>query len=725
MPVCSQSGRVAVLLGALLAQATGLAHAAGGAPGTAAASALTEDEQSDLGSPAGAVDRIYRLAGSNDLQAANRLADAALARFPGSAPLWEAAAYVRRGAGDYAGALEAYRRAGDLAPADADAIKGQALMLDKVGAVAPAAALVLAHPELETDPDLRRIVAEQAALDLRYAESAEQADERLQRLRQAAARLDALIASGGGEIAAARSGEAAPFDRIQADVLLHREADAVARYERLTAAAIEVPAYARYQAAVAYARLRQSARAIPILRQLVQERPDDVDSQLELFYALVDTDQLAAAREHIDRLDQRLSSTADRGDLVRVRIAAAMARAYDEHPAQAVARLDRVLEQAPFNPDARADRATVYLWRGWPRRARGEADAVLTVAPHNADARALQIQADMALDDWRSARAALSSDSAAQDLRERDLIDLRQRLSWHDRPEVAIESGFGTGSQTNVATYRDWFVDTRATTALIDQRYRFFGHLRQAHTEVAPSALIRTWGGAGVEAAGRALSGSLELAGVQGEPAPAAVLRATWQPADGARLSAQAATSDPDTPARASANGIRERTLQLSSGYDWNESTGVGADFGYGRFTDHNEQFNALLRFSQRLAASARGRLTWNTYAGYTRDTLSASLAPYFDPARATAEDTELRGEWLGRHDSAAHRSLWHVLTLSAGEYQQSGFGSHPTWAARYEQRWTLSDHSELDFGIARSEHPYDGRPESRTSVSAAYQGRF
>ena len=74
---------------------------------------------------------------------------------------------------------------------------------------------------------------------------------------------------------------------------------------------------------------------------------------------------------------------------------------------------------------------------------------------------------------------------------------------------------------------------------------------------------------------------------------------------------------------------------------------------------------------------------------------------------------------------NAAQRSLWHVVTLSVGSYQQGGFGAHPTWAAHYEQRWSLSDHSELNAGIARSEHPYDGNPESRTSVTVNYEGRF
>jgi biofilm PGA synthesis protein PgaA len=689
------------------------------------AAAPAAAQEAPLASADLATARIYQLADRDELEQANRFASVAVSRFPDSSALWEATGFVRRGAGDYAGALDAYRRLGELQPSNPNAIKGQALMLRKLGAVAPAAALVAAHPELGRDADLRAILAEQAALELRYAEGVEDRAERQQRLQQVAARLDEVADLGGGEIESARRGESAAFDRIQADVLLHRESDATRRYERLQAAGVEVPAYARYQAAVAYARRRQSAQAIRILHELVEQQPDDVNSQLELFYARVDADQLAAAREQIDRVNERFSAASDRGDLVRIRVAGAMVRAYDEHPAQALAQLDRLLEEAPFSPDARTAHATVCYWRGWPRRARDEADAVLTVAPHNTDAHALRIQTDMALDDWAGARAALRSDSADQDLTDRDRLELAQRLGWHDRPQVTIESGYGSGSQTNLATYQDWVVDSHVYSAPIEDRYRFFGHLRYAHTDVRPSTLERTWGGAGVEATHGALAGSLELAGVQGEPGAAAVLRGVWQPADGARLSAQGATSDPDTPARASINGIRERTLSLSSGYDWNESTGVGLDGGFGRFTDTNRQLNALLRASHRLTASSRFKLTWNAYVGYSHNTLSAARAPYFDPPRARSEESELRGEWLGRRDTTAHRSLWHVITISFGNYQQAGFGAHSTWAARYEPRWSLSDHSELGLGIARSEHPYDGRPESRTSVSANYEGRF
>jgi len=680
---------------------------------------------SSLGSATQATDHIYRLAERDRLHEAVEFARTAALRFPDSAPLWEAVGYVRRGSGDYAGALEAYQQACRLDPASRDAIKGQALMLRKLGALAPAAALVSAHPELAGDADLRAILAEQAAQELRYAGSVDAPEQRAGQARLVLAKLDALVDSAGGEIEAAHRGETAPFDRIQANVLLRRDAQAARIYERLVAAGIEVPAYARYQAGCAYARLRQPGHAIAILRRLTEERPDDLDSGLELFYALVDSDQLPAARELIDRLAARAAHSADGNAQVRVTVAAAMARAYDEHPAAAVERLDHVLELAPFNPDARIARATVYFWRGWTRYARDEADAVLAVAPGNADAHALHIQTDIALDDWRAARAQWLHDHSEQVLSERDSLALQRRLSWHDRPEISIQSGYGTGSQASLATNQEWSIDARGFSAPIQDRYRLFAHLRQAHTDLIASTLVRTWGGAGVEATGRAMAASLELAGVSGEPGAAALVRAAWQPADGARLSLQAASSDPDTPARASAHDIRERTVLLSNGYDWNESTGVGLDFGWGHFSDGNRQLNALLRFSQRVMASDLGKLVWNSYAGATRDSLDASRAPYFDPARATSEETELRGEWLGWRDPASRRSRWHVVTASLGRYQQSGFDTRPTMAVRYEQRWSLSDHSELSFGVGRSRHPYDGSEESRTSLFLNYEGRL
>ncbi len=672
-----------------------------------------------------AVAYLYRLAAADDLGTANPFADRAVLRFPNSAPLWEAVGYVRRGAGNYADALDAYRNLSRLDPGNINGWRGQALMLQRLGALGPAAALIDARPDLRHDTELRGVLAQHAAEQLRFAESVDDRAQREARAVVILAQLDRLIEDAGGELKAARAGEAPPFDRLLAYVMLRREAQASEHYESLVAGGVQLPAYARMQVAIAYARLGRSERAIPILQELVNERPDDIDAQLELFYALVDRDEIREARAWIDRQLERAHARTDRAAELRLQVAAAMVRAYAEHPAQALERLDTLLDEAPFSVDARSARATVYSWRGWIRRALGETDSVLAVAPRNRDARALQVQTDLALDDWVMARRHLAAAVAEDALSDRDAQQLDSRLRWHQRPQVLIESGFGTGTQTSVATNRDWHFDSRVYSAPIEERYRVFGHVRQSNSDISPTSLSRTWGGLGLDALWRGLAASLELAGVSGESAPAAQFLASWRPADGTRIGLAAASSDPDTPARASANGIRMSSTQLSSGYEFNESTGVGFDVGGARFSDGNHQINATARVSQRLLASNSGRLTWNNYLGATHDSLAATQAPYFDPARAASQETELRGEWLGSRDAHRQRALWHAVTVSIGRYQQSGFATHDTEAVRYELRWTCSDHGEFAAGVARSRHPYDGNEESRTSATVSYEGRF
>jgi len=724
----SRTGTAIGALALLLAFMSGhAAHGAGPVSAGPQGASTVRDAPPDL--PVDSVDeaiaQIYELAKGDDAAAAKRYADRAVQRFPDSAALWEAAGYVRRGAADYTGALDAYERAARLDASASEAWRGQALMLQRLGAPAPAAELIRSHPGMESDPDLRAIESEQTALELRYADGLEDGEERRQRLQAILERLDELVGRAGGTLAAAERGESAPFDRMQAGVLLRRDAEVAAQYEAMIAASIPVPGYAQRQAAIAYEHLGASDRAIAILTPLVREQPDDLDGQFELFYALVDRDRLPQARELIDKLVRRQMEGPDREGESRARIARAMQRAYDENPSEAIGQLDSLLDAAPLNADALAARATVYYWRGWIRRARSEAQAAMALAPRNRDARALMLRTDMSLGDWPDARRRYEIDIREHALSYRDEQQIGSELQWQQRPQVLLSAAYGTGSQTAIGSNRDWQLDAQAFGAVWRERYRVFSHLRQTDTDIRPTSLARTWGGLGLEGTWPTATGSFEVAGVSGEPAPAAVLRSAWQPLDGARLGLNLASSDPDTPARASAARIRMRSGSLAAGYDFSESTGVGADAAWSAFTDGNRQQSTELHLSQRLFGCDLGKLVWINSAGIVHDSLPASQALYFDPSRAVALDTELRAQWLGARDALRQRSRWHTIDISFGRYQQSGYGSRPMGAARYEQRWALSGHSELSFGVERSFHPYDGHTESRTALFAAYEGRL
>ena len=62
------------------------------------------------------------------------------------------------------------------------------------------------------------------------------------------------------------------------------------------------------------------------------------------------------------------------------------------------------------------------------------------------------------------------------------------------------------------------------------------------------------------------------------------------------------------------------------------------------------------------------------------------------------------------------HRWL-QVLDVSAGRYQQAGFGSGPLWTMRYEHDWVFGPALQLSYGVGLSSHNYDGQKERRRQI--------
>jgi biofilm PGA synthesis protein PgaA len=97
--------------------------------------------------------------------------------------------------------------------------------------------------------------------------------------------------------------------------------------------------------------------------------------------------------------------------------------------------------------------------------------------------------------------------------------------------------------------------------------------------------------------------------------------------------------------------------------------------------------------------------------------------APYFNPASDLAADVTLDNEWLlyRRYEY----SFSHRLALTAGTYHQEDFGSDPTWALQYEQRWAPHDQFDLAYGVTRARRIYDGDAEYQTTLYLNLDWRF
>ena len=76
-----------------------------------------------------------------------------------------------------------------------------------------------------------------------------------------------------------------------------------------------------------------------------------------------------------------------------------------------------------------------------------------------------------------------------------------------------------------------------------------------------------------------------------------------------------------------------------------------------------------------------------------------------------------LDNEWLlwRRYE----RSFGHRLQVGAGEYWQQSFGSNTSWFISYEQQFKWDNRFEINYGVTRTQHAYDGTNELFTQLFA------
>lgn len=89
-------------------------------------------------------------------------------------------------------------------------------------------------------------------------------------------------------------------DRLSALANRRRAADAVSLYESFIARGLPVPEWTKRDIAGSYLELRQPQHAASLYYEVVSANPDDFDANLGLFYALVESEELDAATQHID-----------------------------------------------------------------------------------------------------------------------------------------------------------------------------------------------------------------------------------------------------------------------------------------------------------------------------------------------------------------------------------------------------------------------------------------
>jgi biofilm PGA synthesis protein PgaA len=609
-------------------------------------------------------------------------------------------------------------------PDNLEARKAAWVAAMRLGLFAQAAALgaPLSHGER------RSMEGDIIALDIRYGivdRNTLRGPQRFSRLDQALTATDPLAAEFFAGKAPDAEDSRRLTDRLSALASRRRAADAVVLYETLRARNIPVPLWAERDVAGSYLELRRPQEALILYQRVVADNPDDFDANLGLFYALVETEQLDAATDHIDRYAARLPERRHldgryNGERLSADIAADRVRIFADRLGEAQTRIDARHAAIPHNSEARQSSASLALARGWPHQGDEMLRRTIGSDPINPALHADLAENLLTLQDWPAARATLAHASDL-DADNGAVRRARRSVELYDSYELYVEAGYGQGQDVNYFGSRDWSIDSFLYSRPINDNWRVFAHNYSASADFYGDnqTWIRTGAGAewrhlGWRVTGEVNGGSGVKAGVTGT--------VRWKPDDHWTFYGAAESVTNQIPLRAVADGIH--ASRVSAGADWrqHESRKLGLGVYSSDFSDGNLRSGINAAWFERWASGPKWMFETTLGADASRNSLDTSVN-YFNPKSD-------RSLWLtAAVENLTWRSYDHSfrqrLALTGGTYWQEFYGSGAIEAIEYGHRWEVDRDLSLRYGIGRLLRPYDGEREGRTFANLVLLWRF
>jgi len=504
----------------------------------------------------------------------------------------------------------------------------------------------------------------------------------------------------------------------------------IALYEKIPLSPAAIPPYVLTAVVGAYLYVHQPAKARDLLLQTLQQTPGNFDASLSLVYAYVENEEFDPARQLIKELARQQPAWRGKAsspyrqenpDKLLADSTAALVEAFADHLSTAQSQIGTLVNNAPNNPALRSEQASIYLWRGWPYRAREEFQLALGIDPENPESRVGRAEALMSLADYRGAHHVLKK-LQRQNASKSPVRRLARQWQIHNMRQLHLETGYNKSSGSQVGS-RDLTLDAWLYDRPWKYHYRPFVHSHLASSRFPEGTENFKRLGIGMEYRGHALELVSELSrDIDSTVNPGLSLQGLWKPDDHWRLGMSYDSYSNDIPLRGRLNGdIDGWSAGLNGDYYFHESRRIETGLQYLDFSDGNTRKSAHASIFQRLFSQAHYKLEGTAALYSSRN--SRKNTPYFNPRRDLSFDITLTHEWLQyRHYEHAFR---HRLATSVGIYDQSGFGSDPTWMLRYEQQWNANDRFELRYGAAYARKIYDGAAEYDLRLDLTLDWRF
>ncbi len=650
---------------------------------------------------------------------------------PESAEAWEAKRYAAEQAGRRIEALHVTQQILTENPRNRQARRRQILLLDDLGASRRALELANKYPDALSSDEIRRIRGSADALAVRWgalppaspAERFVDTDMALAGLDETLAGLRSNVPPESEFLLRSR------FDRMVALRDRVQMEEVLAEYRDLQSAGIAVPDYVLHAVADAALYERLPAQARRFYEEILERDAENHEARLGLFFALVETERHRAALALVEEMVAAEPVWLHPGGavqrspnwrLLETETFAALGHFYADDLAEAERRFTALASAAPDNANLLREQATVYLARGWPRRALEVLERGLARHPEHRGLRMGLAETCLTLRYFDRAGETITA-LVAEFPEDRQVQRLDTLWRVHQMRELRVDTGLANSSGPTEGD-RKWDLAARIYSAPFAENYRLFTGFSHDWGKFPEGS--GTWQrySAGVEYAGPALFANLEATLNDGRSRqPGLSLSGIWQLDDHWSVPFSGELYSGDTPQRAVRNGIRANAVSLGIGYRFHEGRSLQLSGQVMDFSDGN--FRTRLSFSgeQRLLTLPRHKLTGFGDLGTSHN--NRRSAPYFNP---DADLTLLGGvEHLWRLYRRYDRSFHQRLRLSGGRYLQKGYAGGTLLSLEYAHLWEAAYRFNLSYGVGRYRRVYDGDPEWTNALFLSLNWRF
>ncbi|HET7792808.1 MAG TPA: hypothetical protein VFL64_05435 [Rhizobacter sp.] len=655
-------------------------------------------------------------------------------------------ALVALAAGAQGVAADPYAALGQLAqshhvrPGDAAATRALADALMDIGAVTASAQTLGADADLGVRS---RLAAQRLRWAIELPPRSPDPARRFEGIDPVLAALDALLV----EARAALPPDTGLLLRLQRDravALLHRERwqAVVEQTDALRAQGdLPLPLYVQQAEAQARLALRQPAAARALYDELLArltpaERAGAPATVRELLHgrfqaeaeaedfsaAFATAEALAAADPQPFRPEGPRQTPTENTHWLDAQVLAARALSYADMPVQAAQRIAPLQRDAPALPHLLVTAAEIDAQLGLPRRAEAGIETARSLAPDDFGIRLAQVDSDV-----RRHRLARADERLAPLLGPGEglpqLARVRSELAAQAGPRVQVDmSGRNQNGEAARAPTSgvDWGL--RVESAAFQGLWRLVGFATRGEGTLDDEDITRNLTGAGVTAHWPDLSlqglawtqrGTLATQG--------ASLSGAWEPDDHWTLRAAAERHSAASPLRADLAGVTADFASLGLRHAWHASADIEAEAQRMRFSDGNQRSAGVvlgtlgLLDRPHLDLTLRPRIDWQAN---TRDDTS-----YFSPSRAWGATLAAEAKHVVWR---AYECVWiQRAVLTAGSFDQSGFGGRAVGGVLYEHIWRRDPELELNYGVEWTSNVYDGDRETAWRGYLTLQYRF